>query len=325
MCTAEKDKCDALLLLAVNQTECNLDCEYCFRYLAKSSSNRVNIPRERQIKKVHSKILEVDMPRLMAILDDTGKTFCVALGGTEPFLFSNIIEFFVEITKKHILHISSNMISEKWDDFLEKINPKKVRTILASAHVKELQKRNLLDKYISNVLACKQRGFNVCAMQVAYPPLLNKVEEYKDVFRKKNIDLKFGDFRGIYNGKLYPDFYTDEEFRIFGLNPAVRKRCQQKGKLCNAGYNVIAVGQNGYVYPCGHAMHFPNYEGYRMGNIYTKFEFKKKMIHCPAEACICPVKHINPRLFEQAVSEQSTKIPFLSPFLSKLRNKFISQ
>jgi hypothetical protein len=166
-------------------------------------------------------------------------------------------------------------------------------------HIKALERHNLLDRYVSNFLACKEKGFNIIANEVAYPLLLNEVEKYKGFFEQKGIELNFGSFVGNYDKKCYPRAYSEEEIRIFGLDNKSNlgiERFYQKGKLCNAGYNVGIVDIFGNVRVCDES-------SVKIGNVYKKIKFKKELITCPFEICACPVNICDRFLFEKAMEE----------------------
>ena len=75
-----------------------------------------------------------------------------------------------------------------------------------------------MDKYISNVLEAKKRGFNVICVEVAYPPFSEEAAKYKDFFKKHGIELTFARFIGEYNGKQYHSAYTEQENELFEFN-----------------------------------------------------------------------------------------------------------
>lgn len=224
-------------------------------------------------------------------------------GGGEPFSVNNILELCSEITKKHCLILNTNLTSHKIKSFAEKIDPTKVVMISASLHIKELERLGLVERYIENFLFCKERGFNICTPVVAYPPLLTEVERYKEFFGNIGINLLFGPFCGEYDGKIYPDAYTEEEnilfdyTKLFDLNEDVPQIYHQKGKACNAGYNVGAIDcTTGNIHPC---FSLPE----SIGNIYKEINFNNNLMICPLEFCGCPVKVYIPNLFKKALKE----------------------
>jgi len=326
---------DACLYWSVNDI-CNLHCVYCYSnpgkesYLTKQNVNQsialsVNKPISVITRKIN-KLFQIGLPSAIRIicsrrrhprnhwiskaidslalknaLDKTNKIFMINLTGGEPFLIPNIVDVCAEITKKHLLYINTNLVSEKIKEFTERIDPQRVLGINASCHIKELERLNLLDKYIYNFHLCKDKGFSIGATERAYPPLLGEVEKYKEFFKKRGIELAFAQFCGKYNGKLYPESYTDEEIKIFGLEKAPDiKMFHSKGKICNAGYNVGVLFSDGFVRPCYQINE-------SLGNIFDGIKFKKELIKCPHEYCGCPLNCYDKHLFEKALVECGIK------------------
>lgn len=274
--------------------KCNLDCAYC-------SSKQCE-------KDPDSHFGEIDIAAAMKTLDSTDKTYLIALAGSgEPFMANNILELCKELTKKHYIAINTNLTSPKIREFAEIIDPKRVFHIISSAHIKELERLGLLERYIENYNICKVNGFNVIATEVAYPPLLPDAQRYKEFFESRNIELIFGPFCGEYNEKTYPAAYTDEEKRIFDLGN-MPNWYYNKDRFCNAGYNSAAIGITGDVHPC-----FPLAGTQKLGNIYTGFEFYDRLKTCPLESCNCPTYAYFPDLLNRAVQEENERIDAEKP------------
>ncbi|MFH0826794.1 MAG: hypothetical protein V1923_02740 [Candidatus Omnitrophota bacterium] len=320
----ENENYDARLQWSVCD-KCNLSCEYCYNHPPKEKSINIlatiqllfpkikrNIEKisklsileimriiNQKIKEKTGKISDINISALISTLDKTNKIFNICFtGGGEPFLVPNIIEASAEITKKHYLTFVTNLTSKKIKELYEKIDPQKVLWIIASLHIKELERLDLLDVFIHNFLLCKEKGFNIEALEVAYPKLFNEVEKYKEFFKKKGIELKFDRFRGVYNGKRYPDSYTQQELKTFGIENSadLKMSLSAQGKICNAGYNVAAVCTTGDIHLC---FHLPK----NLGHIYKDIQFKNRLIKCPLEHCHCPFNVYDTYLFEKALKE----------------------
>lgn len=275
-------------------SRCNLGCAYC-------SNNQPNILDSTYgcTRSTHLND-EMDIDALMRTLDRTKRTFAIGItGGGEPFLSKHIIELCREITKKHYIKLNTNLTSPKIKKFAEIINPDRVLYILASLHIKELEKRNLLETYIDTFLFCRDKGFNIIAQQVAYPPLLDEIEKYKNLFENRGITISFTPFGGLYNDKTYPDAYTTDEIKLFGFSDDVRNKYHQKGGICNAGYNTGIVDIAGDVHPCF------NRTNETIGNIYKEINFKNDLSVCPCELCCWPTNKYQPELFEKALKEKT--------------------
>ena len=277
-----KSKCDAVAQWAIQDEVCNLKCEYC-----RFSHSIKEVP-------------PADVKPLLEALDKTGKIFHVSIcGNGETFLVPNIIEVLQELTRRHYVSLVTNLTPKKIREFCEKIDPKKVLDITASLHIKELERTGLMDTFIENYLLCEKKGFNIRAQEVAHPSLLGEVEKYKRFFAEKGIRLYFDDCFATYGGKSYPDAYTDEERRVFGLprRQETLDKIYQKGKLCNAAYNVCTIAIDGKVYPC------PDLKEV-IGDIHRGgIGFKKGLTVCPMDRCFCPINFLYYELYLKALEE----------------------
>jgi MoaA/NifB/PqqE/SkfB family radical SAM enzyme len=244
----------------------------------------------------------INIPALVNSLNKAKKIFRVGFSCGEPFLVLNIIEACAKITEKHFVSFNTNLISGDIKKFSEKINPDRVVCLHASLHIKELERLRLVNKFIDNFIRLKEKGFNVYAQEVGYPPLAPEAEKYRRFFKKKGIETTFGSFVGSYDWKNYPEAYTDKELRQFGLGVSARNMCNTFGRICNAGYNIGSITQTGDIYPC---------EAIRTrlnnSNIYKKIEFNNRMTVCPVKFCSCPFYLYDSRLFKKAKTETGQK------------------
>jgi len=263
--------------------QCNLECNYCIAGI-------------RYISEIYTKTYPINISALKKTLNDSNKIYRIDFTGGEPFLVPNIVELCIELTKKHFIGLTTNLTSKKVKEFAEKINPERVVFINASCHIKELERMNLLSRYIHNFLLCKNRGFDIKAVEVGYPPLLKESDKYKRFFLEKGIELTFSPYHGKYKEKFYPDSYSEKERKIFSLTEKNINQYYQYGKLCNAGYNVGIIQPDGDIRYC----FFINKS---LGNIYEGIKFNDKLIRCPFKLCNCPVNIYDPYLFRKAISE----------------------
>ena len=286
-------------LLWVPTYQCNLDCEYCIL-------EKIN----RYIPNTYN----INISAVKNTLNDSNKIYRIDFTGGEPFLAPNIVEFCIELTKKHFIAINTNLTSKKVKEFAEKIDPERVLFINASCHIKELERMNLLSRYIDNFFLCKNRGFDIRAIEVGYPPLLKESDKYKRFFLEKGIYLTFCPYMGRYKEKFYPDSYSEKELKILGLTEKNIDRFHQYGKLCNAGYNVGIIQTNGdfsYCFAINKSL----------GNIYEGIKFKDKLTRCPFKFCNCPVNTFDPYLFRKALSEVgSYDSEWIQPFKNRIKN-----
>ncbi len=310
---------------------CNLSCVYCSSgqndnvfstNRKKGESGKINVRRiggiirkvfrfgittafflyRQQRKMRDNKMPPMDARALLKSLEKTGRIFRVGIsGGGEPLLIPNIVDACVTLSKKHYIAINTNLTSLRVREMAERIDPARME-FHASLHIKELERRKLLDRYIENYLLCRERGFIINAQEVAHPSMMPEVDNYRKLFGERGVEISFGEFKGEYLGKTYPDSYTDEEIGCFGLKQgSSRDIYRQKGKYCNAGYNVAYAGPDGLVMPCADIHE-------HMGHIYGGFHFQKNIRKCPVEICGCPFNEYDKPLFWLALSECNCRL-----------------
>lgn len=275
--------------------KCNLNCVYCIN----------NYP-----DKKNAELAKIDIPALLTTLERTNKTFRINFAGGEPFLVPNIIEACLRITEKHFVSFNTNLIVPRIKEFADRVNPRRVVKIAATAHIMELERCRMLEIYVRHFLLLKKRKFNMEARVVAYPELTEKIGQHKQLFEEKGIELKFLPFVGKYKGRFYPFSYTDEELGAFGLNDRLSiKNCfQQSRRVCNAGYNAAIIMPSGDTYMCDRVK-------LKLGNIYNGgITFKKKLAVCPFRFCNCPFGEIDPPLLQKALSECIERPEQINPY-----------
>jgi len=247
---------------------------------------------------------KIDISALKKTLDGLNQTIKILFTGGEPLLIENIIEVFEEVTSENYMALITNLTNSKVKGLSERINPERVEFIKASSHLLELEKHQLLDTFLDHYNLLQDKGFNICTEEVGYPIMADKVEKYKKIFLDRGIELNFQAYRGVWQGKQYPEAYTDEEYSIFNftdLGAATPAMHNRKNKKCNAGYNVIIGYHDGSICRC---YSLPDY----MGNLYTGFKLDDTLISCPLDYCDCPLSVFDPHLFEKAINKTESPI-----------------
>ncbi len=251
---------------------CNLECEYCGQV---NRSNRASPP-------IYTSTL------LKAL---AGHVYRIHFaGGGEPFLIEDFINACKAITAGHFISMNTNLTISKVGEFAESIDPLRVVEIHASLHYSELVRRGLLERYIVNFLLLKDRGFPVVAKCVAYPPLAPIAGQIKKSFKERGIDVSFHAFNGLFENRVYPQSYTRDDMKHFGLPGDFMEELLNKGKPCNAGFNSGFVHKDGNITYCKDIRK-------SIGHIYGKIRFEDTGVICPYEYCDCPLKNFDARLF----------------------------
>lgn len=223
---------------------CNYDCEYCFGH------------RKRENKSVG----RFSPEEIAKGFNDTGKSWWIGISGGEPFLYPKLTQIIEELTKKHFIHIDTNL-SCNIEDFIEKVEPKRIMYLNCAFHVAEVEKRRKVDEFIKKVLKLKENGFSTIISYVTYPPLLNRLGKYIKLFKSWGLILQPKVFRGTRKKGLirrrYPYSYTDKERELiekYLIDPVSKLALYDfpsyKSKICSAGKNFIRIYPDGSVRRC---------------------------------------------------------------------------
>ena len=142
----------------------------------------------------------------------------------------------------------------------------------------------------------KDNKFNISVTFVAFPPFLRKMEYFKEAIEKNGIQFIIQPFNGSFNGRIYPDGYTDEEKAllkdyvdtsshksanktIFDYRTNIQK---EKTKVCRMGQMYARIDPFGGIFRCC-AQASP-----RIGNIlHTGLELLDEPQLCEVEPCPC--------------------------------------
>ncbi len=243
----------------------------------------------------------IDIPALMNTLNKSKKIFRIGFSSGEPFLVSNITKACAKITKNHFVSFITNLVSGDIRNFIKMIVPERVIVIHASLHIKELERLRLINMFIDNFNRLKDKGVNIYAQEVGYPPLAIEAGKYKQFFKKRGMEISFEAFVGSYNFKNYPESYTNKELKHFGLDPSARNMFNSYGKICIAGYNFASITPDGNIFPCEKIRTSLN-----GSHIYKKLKFNNSMTVCPEKFCSCPFYLYDSYLFNKATTETKT-------------------
>lgn len=266
---------------------CNLNCDFC------GYSPPSGLP------KAKGTVTLIDIPALLRTLEDADKIFKMSFTGAgEPFLVPNIIDACVHLTKRHYVEFVTNLTPEAITEFAHRIDPARVGVIHASLHTEALRKLGLLETYIRHYLLLREKGFAVRCAELAHPRLLDEAHALRSQFRERGIELSFTPFLGVYKGKRYPESFTGEELAQFDIDPDSLRVFSPYGRICNAGYNVAVIRENGDVRPCDAI-------GEVIGNVYSRIHFRESLILCPFERCVCPLNKYDEYLYARAMEENS--------------------
>lgn len=274
---------------------CNFRCEYCFIQ---------NSAKQNSIYKGH------DITKIINGFNKFGKIFWIHMSGGEPFLQPNFVELCEMLTKKHYISINTNLSMKNIYEFAERIDPKRVILINCSLHFNERERKNLVNDFIEKYHYLTDKGFNIYATQVLYPPILQRFDDIFRFFKENGIILIPKVFIGMYRYKYYPQEYTKEDrskilkyimassesSKELGERSEIHQFCRPdilekeliygdlsfKGLPCGAGKDLVAIEYNGDIIRCAG-------ERTKIGNLFEgKINLFKDAKFCSARICPCP-------------------------------------
>ncbi len=253
---------------------CNFNCPYC--YMDKS-------PPAQYITKTYS-------PEFIAeCFNNTGLNWLIMLAGGEPFLMPKFLELSGELTRNHHLQISTNLTPDSVFKFPDYVSPEKVMVISASLHVPQREKVDPeFKKFIEKCLFLQQKGYRIVVNYVTWPPLLHRIEDDFNYLKSSGIqNMTAFTFLGNYNGKQYPEAYTEDQIQLISKLAMYRReedilRCnaKYKGIPCEAGHKYFTTDIEGNIYKCRSDM-------VKHGNLFDgSFKPASKDRKCRADYCI---------------------------------------
>ncbi len=287
--SSQKKNYDKIAMWLINM-ECNFNCPYCF-YNDKQRSLKTKVGdwvrnKISVINPYKTKVISPEQAR--PFFDATADRWWIIISGGEPFLYPNFIQLVKELSKRHLITIGTNL-SLPVDEFIQEISPENIHSFYASLHLGERERQgSSAEEFLAKAVRLKKAGFKVEVNYVMYPPLIKRFKETYEKFKEQGIEVEAKVFRGEYQGKEYPQNYTDEERKMFyDLIPSEVDRAASfhnlsfKGVPCSAGMNLIRINPNGSITRCPH-------DHEKLGNIFTsKLNLHQKPKKCQVPYCKC--------------------------------------
>jgi len=219
--------------------KCNFNCRYC------------------NTEKHHSFARVLSPEQAASAFERTGVSWLILLTGGEPFLYPRFTELCKALTQKHTITMTTNLSHPSVYEFADSIDPEKVLSISASFHYDELKKHNLLDDFVDKCRYLQERGFRLLVNFVAFPPHISRIEKDTDMFHKLGIETIVYGYRGMYDGKEYPQAYNKTELEFlntYALDDTelmiARGKMNFYGKHCHAGSRYFVMKENGDLQRC---------------------------------------------------------------------------
>jgi len=207
----------------------------------------------------------------------------IEIASGEPFIYPNFVSLVREISKIHLLTITTNL-SVDIDDFVKQIDSSMVK-IGVTFHPSFAD----FDKFIKKAQILKEHGFIDTVNYLAYPPQIKQLDYFKKKFKQNGLAIMVTTFWGEHNGIKYPEGYTQQEIRIIDNDIGKRnkeeyqlKPKEVKGRLCHAGYKYALIK------PCGSVVRCSQLSDRIIGNFFQEdFRLLDKPEPCEADSCPC--------------------------------------
>jgi MoaA/NifB/PqqE/SkfB family radical SAM enzyme len=270
---------------------CNFRCSYCSIFNPFTTQKRFL----RKFKKITSR-RKWPSPKydLHTHLDDVLKRFmelerdvCFGFTGGEPLVYPRFLEMLSRITAhdRFTIALDTNLAIKDVGELMRAVPPEKVEYIFSSLHAEERERLyGNYDKFLEDVLTLRKNGYSVEVSYPLPPYLLDRFRADYEYCMERGVELAFRVFKGVHDGKAYPESYTAEELqKIFLEHSPDYNRDRVKGRelygrRCNAGKDLVRVRGNGDMTPC-------LADNTLLGNVYTGFRLNEEPVICRVPYC----------------------------------------
>jgi len=265
--------------------DCNYRCKYCWYF--------------GQWKQLEESVSQIPYEGIInfweRIYNEYNKAKIIISGG-EPFLYPRFTELMLTISKLHEIVVITNL--SIYPDDLVKYAYKNNIEINASFHP-DFANYNKFKKYAIDL---KNNGLLYDITCLAWPPYIKNIEDFRKEFSDLGFNFSARPFYGLYDDRIYPESYTEEEKRIIEnknnsekdlknqfqkdiktseFNASIAKVKNTKNKLCYAGSKFANIEQDGKIYRCGTDK---KYIGQITDN---EIPFYSEAKRCREERCMC--------------------------------------
>lgn len=224
---------------------CNYRCTYCFFSPEVLGREHIGVGR-------------YSIDHICKSFDDTGREWLILISGGEPFLYKELIPLVKLLTRSHHIQLTSNFSRPDVYQFADEIDPSRVMIMGASYHPVERENRKSVQDFVDKYVYFRERGFLIAATYVADPPLLSRMRDDFERLRTAGVDnITTLTFRGVYEGKQYPQAYTEEELELIvelavdrELETEISRGLHYQGRPCNAGFKYFQMNPDGSLHRC---------------------------------------------------------------------------
>ncbi|MBU1124839.1 MAG: radical SAM protein [Candidatus Omnitrophica bacterium] len=172
--------------------KCNYRCSYCLNGFEEPTNFKI-LPSEEWI-------------RIWEDIYQRYGTVAMQVTGGEPTLYPRFFEILKGISLMHNIELQTNLF---WDPrlLIDQVSAEGISRVGGSFHPEFTP----FEVFLKKIVAIRDAGFRVEINYVASPAILERAEEYIAGAKDKDIQFSIISFVGEYQGKKYPESYTQEE------------------------------------------------------------------------------------------------------------------
>src|SRR5688500_11265511 len=131
--------------------------------------------------------------------------------GGEPTARPDFLALVEDMTRRNTVEINTNLSrpAEFWREFAGRAAPERC-ALDVSFHPQFAR----AEEFAANVAILAERGFEVRAIAVAYPPNLPALAQAAERLRGLYVHFRVQPFNGTYAGRVYPEAYSEDDRRL---------------------------------------------------------------------------------------------------------------
>lgn len=279
---------------------CNYECAYCFR----EGVDEARWEEDPDCGK-HSP------EHISRCFDGTGKKWRIHMTGGEPLLYPRFVELAERLATRHELSVNTNLSTDSVSEFGERVPVAGIYVVNATAHVAEIERREgSMAGFIKRAMLLQEKGMRVRVMYVSYPPLLGRMEnDVKTLVAAGLKECTIKVFRGVYEGKSYPEAYSPDERALLCSQSMSHKeqdildgRISFEGRRCMAGHKAFYMDIDGNLTRC---CTISSSHGNLFGGDH-RFDDVPRI--CTAGVCVCPYQGMKFAESQRRMSDRATAV-----------------
>jgi len=232
----------------------------------------------------------LDADALLSFLERTGRQWLVGMTGGEPLLYPGFVSLCSRLTENHRISIDTNLsLPGVVRDFAKTIDPARVEEFYVSLHIEERERVKGVQTFVQNAQLLMQSGFTVIVNYVLHPELVERFPADRDFYGSHGISLRPRPFKGIHQGRRYPEAYSPQARQMLALHPGAGTKMVYNfhGIPCEGGRSFIRMEPDGTVFRCSG-------EKTVLGNVHTGVQLHEQAEPCRVKRCPCRgVDHVH--------------------------------